>query len=229
MYCVNCGVKLSDGEKKCPLCATVVFHPDIPHPQGEKLYPADRMPIPQVNSRGLQIILTALFLIPILICLQCDLLVKGGITWSGYVTGALLTGYVVMVLPMWFRQAGKVLFCALDFLVAVVYLFYINAATGGSWFWTFALPVTVGIGAISTGLVALAGRRGRRLYVFGGALIALGGFMLMIENLLCLTFGLGFYGWSLYPLTVLGILGGMLIFLAVNRRAREKMEKRFFL
>ena len=61
-------------------------------------------------------------------------------------------------------------------------------------------------------------------------MIVLGVFMLLVEFLLCITFEpIRFYGWSLYPLTVLGILGGMLIFLAVNRRAREKMEKRFFL
>ena len=30
MYCVKCGVELADSEKKCPLCGTPVFHPDIP-------------------------------------------------------------------------------------------------------------------------------------------------------------------------------------------------------
>ena len=29
MYCVKCGVELADSEKKCPLCGTPVFHPDI--------------------------------------------------------------------------------------------------------------------------------------------------------------------------------------------------------
>ena len=60
--------------------------------------------------------------------------------------------------------------------------------------------------------------------------MALGAFMVLVEYLLCITFEpIRFYGWSVYPMTVLLILGGMLIFLAVNRRAREKMEKRFFI
>ena len=29
MYCANCGVKLADSEKVCPLCKTVAYHPDI--------------------------------------------------------------------------------------------------------------------------------------------------------------------------------------------------------
>ena len=27
-YCVNCGVELSQNEKKCPLCGTEVYHPN---------------------------------------------------------------------------------------------------------------------------------------------------------------------------------------------------------
>lgn len=231
MYCVNCGVKLGDAEKSCPLCGTAVFYPDIPRPQGEPLYPADRLPAPQVSSRGGQIILTALFLIPLLICLQCDLLVKGSITWSGYVAGALVTAYAVLVLPHWFRRPNPVIFCPVSFTVAALYLMYINFATEGNWFLSFALPVTAGVGLICTAVTALLRylRRGR-LYIFGGALIVLGSFMLLVEFLLCITFEpIRFYGWSLYPLSALVVLGGMLIFLAINRRAREKMEKRFFI
>ena len=231
MYCVNCGVKLGDAEKSCPLCGTAVFHPDIPHPQGEPLYPADRLPAPQVSSRGGQIILTALFLLPLIICLQCDLLVKGRITWSGYVAGALVTAYTVLVLPRWFRRPNPVVFCPISFGAAGIYLLYINYATEGSWFLSFALPVTAGVGLICTAVAALLRylRRGR-LYIFGGALMGLGGFMVLVEFLLCVTFEpIRFYGWSLYPLSALAVLGGMLIFLAINRRAREKMEKRFFI
>ena len=231
MYCVNCGVKLGDAEKSCPLCGTAVFHPDLPQPQGEPLYPAERYPAPQVSSRGGQIILTALFLIPLLICIQCDLLVKGGITWSGYVSGALILAYVVLVLPQWFRRPNPTVFCPVNFLTAGLYLLYINHAVDGNWFLSFALPVTAGIGLICTAVAVLLKylRRGR-LYIFGGALMALGAFMVLVEYLLCITFEpIRFYGWSVYPMTVLLILGGMLIFLAVNRRAREKMEKRFFI
>ena len=68
------------------------------------------------------------------------------------------------------------------------------------------------------------------LYTFGGALIAMGGFMLLIEWLINLTFGFPkFMGWSLYPLIVLVILGGLLIYLAINRNAREMLERKFFL
>ena len=231
MYCVNCGVKLADTENTCPLCGTPAFHPELLRPAREPLYPPNRHPAPQVSSRGSQIIATALFLIPMLVCLQCDLLINRRVSWSGYVAGGLATAYVALVLPHWFRKPNPVVFCPLSFLAAGVYLLYINYAVKGSWFLSFGLPVTGGLGLLCTALAALLRylRRGR-LYIFGGALICLGAFMPLVELLLCATFAsIRFQGWSFYPLTVLTVLGGMLIFLAVNRRAREKMEKKFFI
>ena len=39
MYCIKCGVKLADSEKKCPLCNTVVYHPDLQQNEVKPLYP----------------------------------------------------------------------------------------------------------------------------------------------------------------------------------------------
>jgi hypothetical protein len=36
-------------------------------------------------------------------------------------------------------------------------------------------------------------------------------------------------GWSFYPLIVLVLFGGMLLFLAANGKARETMERKFFI
>ena len=231
MYCVNCGVKLADTESTCPLCMTPVFHPDIQQPQAEPLYPSNKLPAPHVSSRAIQIILTAAFLLPMLICLQCDLIVNRHLDWAGYVIGSLMLAYVVFVLPLWFRRPNPVIFCPVIFATAGVFLLYINFATGGDWFLSFAFPVVGFVGLLAATVTALLRyvRRGT-LYILGGALLALGAFMPLMEYLLCLTFAsIGFFGWSFYPLTALAILGGTLIFLAINRRAREKMEKKFFI
>ena len=50
MYCVKCGVKLEDTEKMCPLCGTVVFHPDIKRDEVERLYPENNYPKQHINS-----------------------------------------------------------------------------------------------------------------------------------------------------------------------------------
>ncbi|MBQ7800938.1 MAG: hypothetical protein IJ375_01280 [Oscillospiraceae bacterium] len=231
MYCINCGVKLADTEKRCPLCGVTVFHPELDRPDSEPLYPPHRSPLPQVNSRSAQGVLTAAFLLPLLITLLCDLQINRRVTWSGFVIGALLVGYVIFVLPLWFRHPNPVIFVPCGFAAVGVYLLYIDLAVGGKWFLSFAFPVVGGIGLIVTAVVVLLRylRRGR-LYIFGGAAIALGAFMPLMEFLICVTFHRPrFVGWSLYPLIALVLLGGTLIFLAICRPARETMERKFFL
>lgn len=231
MYCINCGVKLADSEKKCPLCGTTVFHPELTRPEGERLYPEDRYPSQQMNQHSVRIILTTLFLVPLFITLLVDLQINGSVSWSGYVAGALVLGYVVMILPMWFRKPNPVIFVPVDFAVTGGYLLYIDLVTRGGWFLSFAFPVVGAMGLIVTAVVTLCRylRKGR-LFVFGGAFVALGIFMPVMEFLLNLTFEKnGFLGWSVYPLVVLALFGGMLIFLGISRGARETMERKFFL
>ncbi len=71
--------------------------------------------------------------------------------------------------------------------------------------------------------------RGGRLYIFGGGFMALGGLMLLMEFLITVTFRVRFVGWSIYPLGALVLLGGFLIYLAINSAAREMMERKLFI
>lgn len=231
MYCVNCGVKLADTEEKCPLCGVVAYHPDLLREKAEPLYPRQHYPEPQVKSGAAMFILASAFLLPIVLTLLVDLQINKAVTWSGYVVGALLLGYVVVVLPWWFRKPNPVVFVPCDFLAVGLYLLYISLYTGGGWFLSFALPVTGGLGLIVTAVVALLRYvRGGKLYIFGGAAIALGLFMPLVEFLIYWTFHRATYvNWSLFPLTVLLLLGGNLIYLAANPKARESMERKFFI
>lgn len=231
MYCIQCGVKLADTERVCPLCHTKVCHPDFPPVPEEKSYPAGRHPEVQPRSFLAPVMLTVLFLLPMIVVAQCDLLLNGRITWSGFVAGALMLLYVMLVLPAWFRRPNPVIFVPCTFGALGLYLLYIDLAIRGNWFVTFALPVTAGVGLIVTAVVTLIRyvKKGY-LYIFGGACIALGALMLGVEFLLEMTFAIGrFVGWSLYPLTAMVLLGGFLIFLGINRPAREAMERKLFL
>lgn len=231
MYCIKCGVKLSDTEKSCPLCQTAVYHPDIPAQNVEPLYPEELGPVLQLTSWAMQFIITTAYLLAMSVCLVCDLQMGNGLTWSGYVIGGLLLSYVVIILPLWFKQPNPVIFVPCDFVAAGLYLLYINLATNGSWFLSFALPITGIIGLLVTTVVVLRRyvRRGR-LYVFGGAILAFAAFMPVLETLLVITFAtIPFMGWFLYPLIALGLLGGLLLFFAICSPARYSMARKFFI
>ena len=232
MYCINCGVRLEDTEKVCPLCHTTVpFHPDIERKEAESLYPENKYPRREVSTGLTNIIVSTMFIIALVIPLLCDLQINARVTWSGFVVGALILGYVVMVLPFWFRRPNPVIFVPSGFAAAGLYLWYINYAVGGDWFLSFAFPVVGALGVVVTAVVTLVKylRRGK-LYIFGGASILTGALTFPMEILVNITFAKErFVFWSLYPMVALTIVGAMLIFLAICRPARESMERKIFI
>ena len=230
MYCIQCGVKLADTEKSCPLCGTTCHHPELSRPAAPPLYPPNRYPQSQVSPLGVMSALTALVLLPIFITLLCDLRINSTVTWSGYVCGAILLFYEIFLLPLWFRKPNPVIFVPCGFAAAALYLLYIALHTDGGWFLPFALPLVGGLCLIFTTLVTLLYyvKKGK-LFIFGGCTAALGGFMLLVEYLAILTFERPSVGWSTYPFVALFLLGGYQIFLGTCRPARESMHRKFFI
>lgn len=231
MYCVKCGVELDDAEERCPLCGTRVYHPDIERGEGEPLFPRTAESEVQTVSRGGALfIITSIFALAVLLPLVCNLSINRAVTWSGFVTGAVLLAYIVIVLPLWFKKPNPVIFVPCDFAAAAVYLLYIDLAVHGGWFMTFALPITGGAALITTAAVTLCRclRRGY-LYIFGGVVILSGGFAVLVESMLTLTFGEHMrIGWSLYPLAACTLIGLWLLIVAICPNLRDSLKKKFF-
>jgi len=233
MYCVNCGVKLADTEKVCPLCGVTAYHPDIQRQPAVPLYAEthSHTNFHHVNTKAAHVVITTAFVLVALSFLLIDLQIHDRITWGGIVSGAIVLAYVLTVLPTWFKKPNPVVFSVCDFVAAGLYLWYLNQTTAGDWFLSFAFPVTgfLAVIVITVTVLLYYVRRGK-LYIFGGAFILLGGFMPLLELLITITFDISkFYGWSVYPALAFAAAGGICIFLAINRRAREAMEQRFFI
>jgi len=128
MYCINCGVKLADTEKKCPLCNTVVYHPDLAQADARPLYPVGKRPPTHSGSKALNGAAIILFLIPLVVCLFADMSANHRLDWFGYVAGALAVSYVAVALPLWFRKPNPVIFVPCTFAAVGLYLFLISLA-----------------------------------------------------------------------------------------------------
>ena len=229
MYCVLCGVKLADTEKKCPLCSTVVSHPDMKQSAVQPLYPSNQLPKRKSAAKVLGGVGIILYLIPLIICFFSDLQSNSALDWFGYVAGALAVSYITFALPLWFHKPNPVIFAPCSIAAAILYLLYINLKTNGHWFLSFAFPISGALGLITCTVITLVYYLHRgRLYIFGGAAMALGSVILLLEHLLAITFQLPFIGWSVYPFIVLVLLGSLLIYLAINGTAREILERKFF-
>ncbi|MBR5479521.1 MAG: zinc ribbon domain-containing protein [Clostridia bacterium] len=229
MYCVNCGAKLENTEKICPLCGTRTYHPDITVDVNNAQYPEGRVPKIKHRSKTLNGAIIILFLIPVIISFLADFRLDGDIDWFGYVLGALIMGYTVFALPLWFEKPNPVIFLPCVFGEMAGYLLYVNCITGGDWFLSLALPVTLGVGLIAeAALTLLYYLKKGKLYIWGGVFIFAGGIVVLVEFLVSTTFGIAFRGWSLFPLVALILLGGLLIYLAISKSAREVMERKLF-
>jgi hypothetical protein len=231
MYCVKCGVELADSEKKCPLCGTVVYHPDIVRPAAEPPYPTYEKPVETINPKGMLFIISVLFTTVAAICLFCEWNLDGKIFWSGLVTGAIMLLYIVVILPNWFRRPNPAIFVPTAFAAAAVYLFYINFSLGQNWFFTFALPITAGAALITTAIAVLSYylRRGY-LYIWSGASILTGIYTIGIEILINITFHVrNTLLWSPYPFITLFMIGLMLLVIAIVKPIRESLHKKFFI
>ena len=230
MYCINCGVKLEETEKKCPLCNTIVNHPDVNQVSVKPLYPNAKMPLNNYSRKGLCGVILILFFIPLIISLYSDLQMNDKLDWFIYVAGSLVVSYVVFALPLWFKKPNPVIFAPCSFLTSILFLMVINYWTNGTWFLSFALPISLGISLITCSVITLLYylKKGK-LYIWGGAFILTGCLICLIEHLLVITFSVSFIGWSIYPLVVLVLLGFLLIYLAINNNARKAFERKLFI
>ncbi len=231
MYCVKCGVELSDSEACCPLCKTTAYHPDIDRKLTEPKYPDFKSIDKQYNRKLIMLVITVLYFLPAILTLLIDLRTNSQINWSGYVVGAQIVLYTSVLLPFWFQRPNPVIFVPCAFASAILYLGYINLATSGNWFLGFAFPITAALAIIVTAVVTLVKyvRKGH-LYIWGGATIAFGAYFSLIELLMFFTFdNVGFVFWSLYPFVVFAVIGLLIITIAICKPLRESLNKKFFI
>ena len=228
MYCVKCGVELSDGERKCPLCKTPVYYPGLSE-NPERPYPEFKSSGEKMSPKGIYFIVSILFLIAAIISVVCDVSVNRGIEWSGIAVGGIALGYLVLVFPLWFRRRSPAIFVPVDFFASGIYLFYIDFVTRGSWFFSFALPILAALTLIISAVTILIYYlRCAYLYIFGGSSIAFAFFSILVEYIIHANFGIheGLI-WSVYPFIALFLIGMMLIVIAIVRPFRESLKKIF--
>ena len=231
MYCIKCGAHLSEGQSICPICETKVYHPDFPVAEEKSTYPKKDFKSEEFNKKGLMLVITILFLIPVVLPLILDYNWHREISWSGYVSLGVIAFYVIFILPGWFKRPHPAIFFPTSFLAVTLFVFYVNYKTDGDWFYRFAMPVCLVFGAIISAVAILLHclKRGK-LYIYGGSFIALGVWTVMIEMLTRVVFGVNnsFY-WSTCTMAICFIVGMLLIIIEIIKPVKESLRKFFYI
>lgn len=230
MFCIKCGVELTDGQSICPVCGTRVYHPDVPIKQAPPTYPKKDFESEEFNRKGILFVVTIISLLVAILAVMFDVSLNDHMIWSGYVAGGLGVFYFCVILPLWFKQTTPAIFVPVSFASIILFLLYINLHTDGNWFLSFAFPVVGTLGLIMTAVTTVFHyvRRGR-LYTVGGGLIALGGWTLLIEFFIHLTFELPRHIiWSPFPCATLAVFGIMLIIIAIVGPLKDSLKRVFY-
>ena len=231
MFCIKCGVELTDGQTICPVCGTRVYHPDFPVKDTSPTYPKKDFESEEFNRKGILFVVTILAVLAAALTVLFNISLEGGISWSGYVASGLGVFYVCVILPLWFKRTSPAIFVPAAFVSILLLLLYVNAKTGGGWFMSLAFPVAGVFGLIITTVTTLIYylRRGY-LYILGGGFVALGAWAALIELFIHLTFPNlpNHVTWSLFPGIAFAVFGMMLIIIAIVKPFRESLRKIFY-
>ncbi len=227
MYCVKCGVRLQEGAQSCPLCQTPVWNPG--ETTAEPAYPDHYPRAHRESALSGAVALTVICLTAIVVVLTVCFKLYGALRWGGYVLSGILLFYVVVALPLWFRQPRGEVFVPVDHAAAALFVLYICLKTGGHWFLSFAFPVILASCLLSTALICLLKYvRGGRVFILGGFLLLLGGFTVLVEFFEHISFGAEMFRWSLYSLSGFGTAGLFLLIAGMIPPLRQVLRKRFF-
>ena len=231
MYCVKCGVRLQENVGACPLCGTPVWDPEgTMTGAGEKRNYPDNLPRHDRESNlAAAAALTTLCALVVIVALVVCFQLYGELRWGGYLIGAVALFYVVAVLPGWFRYPRGEIFVPVDHAAAAVFVHYICWRTGGSWFLSFALPIIGASCLLSEAMICLLKYvRGGKPFIFGGFLLLLGGFTVLVEFFEHISFGTRMFRWSLFSLAGFGTVGLFLLIAGMIRPLRQALARRFF-
>ncbi len=131
-YCVNCGVELEEGARKCVLCDTQVINPKkAPEEKKVPLF-ADEEYIPPegISKKFIAYVISMVMLIPSLVCTLANALFFPDTFWSLYIFTTGLLAWVIFVFPFFSRKKKPYLMWAFDTVAVALYGFFLFRMPG---------------------------------------------------------------------------------------------------
>ena len=230
-YCVHCGVRLGESERKCPLCGTPALDPNEPAPADTpRAYPV-RTPEQELkrSKRFILLLLALVLLLPAALCLVIDFLLGDGLSWSLYASGAMILLFITAAVPLALPKYRAYAFVTTAFISLNLYLWMVERVSGSvGWFLPIAFPALALAAVLLTGMILLF-RRGilNRLTLAASALLAVAVECLAIEAFCILARGDEMkFVWSPFVLAPCVLVAMALFFINGNSRVREEVRRR---
>lgn len=228
-YCVNCGVKLKESEKVCPLCNTKVINPNNLKPEFIPAYSQNIEKAKKVNKKYLCFLITIILMGVTIITVLCNLIFTGNITWSIYVVASILflNSKLSFVL---FKNKFFPLFIDLLTTETLIYVIaYLN--NGLHWFYYLVCPFIFIIWIyIILCTFVLSKKKYNLLRRFSVAFSFISVILLIIESCIDMyKYEKITINWSIYAILPIIIIGTILFLISYNRKLIEEIKQRIFI
>ena len=232
-YCVNCDVELAKSELRCPLCGAPAVDPDHPGSAVSYAPPPDFSLPRQEPKRGrvtLLILLSGLFLLPIIICTFYHVSLLSDAKWPAILSGGFVAAYVMVVIPAVLRTKPLPQLL-IDLAAAELYAYYIAGTLDAAWFPSFAFPVILVPFLVALFLLLFHMAVGlERLKTAALSLLAAGLYCLFLEWRINVVFlDRTRFVWAQYPLIVLVALSFIFFLISRDEVLKARLARRFFI
>ena len=232
-YCVQCGVKLEQSLKSCPLCHTPVINPNELNTSnlsdGIGPFATEKGEVEPMKKHDIGLWLTLVFGSTAIACGILNLFVFNHSYWSIPAIGACIILWLFFCPRMFFPQIPIILNLSVSAISIIFYQLAITLMTENDrWFFEIALPITL----VLMGLVALSGicykyvaksLLATVLYFF----MDVGILSVVIEYRVDIFLGQGFHiFWSAIVFSVCAVISIALIAILSMKRLRETVRKR---
>ena len=232
-YCVQCGVKLEQSLKSCPLCHTPVINPNELNTSnlsdGIGPFATEKGEVEPMKKHDIGLWLTLVFGSTAIACGILNLFVFNHSYWSIPAIGACIILWLFFCPRMFFPQIPIILNLSVSAISIIFYQLAITLMTENDrWFFEIALPITLFL----MGLVALSGicykyvaksLLATVLYFF----MDVGILSVVIEYRVDIFLGQGFHiFWSAIVFSVCAVISVALIAILSMKRLRETVRKR---
>lgn len=230
-YCVNCGVELQAGARKCPLCDTPVYNPRELEKvkEAQEPFPQEKGQVETVKRKDMGVLMTTVLLATAVVCGILNAFSFQGVLWSLAVGGVCVVLWVILIPVVIFEKQPIYISLLLDGVAIAAYLYMLTYLTGSNqWFLGLGLPITV----LVTGIVELFTLCVKRLpssflatclEVFTAIGLLCAGIEILIDRFLSQTVSLS---WSAVVLTVCAILDIAFITILSRKRLRHAVRRR---
>lgn len=228
-YCVNCGVELDATLKKCPLCETVVYHPERIEVSSQEIFPKKKGEVEKVSKKEGIVFVSILLLTIAATCTLLNIYVYNRNWWSVPVNGMCITLWVFFMAAIFYENVTVYGMILLDAIAIGNYLFMISLITSSDrWLIMIGLPIL----AVAFVLLELSVLLSKKLpsSLLTGTLyffVTVAGICVTIEatidNYLR---GIIRLGWSAIVVTVCAIISVFIILILMMGRLRNNIRRR---